>query len=89
MTERIRILLLSANPSTTGRILVDQEEREIFEKIHEGPYRNRFELHNRAATRVVDLQKLLLTYRPHIVHFSGHGSKQTYSSGGDVRIRKD
>jgi hypothetical protein len=76
MTERIRILLLSANPWTTGRILVDEEEREIFEKIHEGPYRNRFELHNRAATRVVDLQKLLMTYRPHIVHFSGHGSKQ-------------
>jgi len=76
MTERIRILILSANPWTTGRILVDEEEREIFEKIHEGPYRNRFELHNRAATRVVDLQKLLMTYRPHIVHFSGHGSKQ-------------
>lgn len=76
MTERIRILILSANPWTTGRILVDEEEREIFEKIHEGPYRNHFELHNRAATRVVDLQRLLMTYRPHIVHFSGHGSKQ-------------
>ena len=76
MTERIRILILSANPWATGRILVDEEEREIFEKIHEGPFRNRFELHNRAATRVVDLQKLLMIYRPHIVHFSGHGSKQ-------------
>lgn len=76
MTEKIRILFLSANPWTTGRILVDEEEREIFEKIHEGPYRNRFELHNRAATRVEDLQKLLMMFRPHIVHFSGHGSKQ-------------
>lgn len=76
MTPRIRILILSANPWTTGRILVDEEEREIFEKICEGPYRDRFEVHNRAATHVIDLQKLLMTYRPNIVHFSGHGSKQ-------------
>ena len=76
MTERIRILILSANPWTTGRILVDEEEREIFEKIDEGPYRHRFEIHNRAATKVVDLQKLLMKHRPHIVHFSGHGTKQ-------------
>jgi hypothetical protein len=76
MTQKIRILFLSSNPWTTGRILVDEEEREIFEKIREGPYRNRFELHNRAATRVRDLQRLLMMYRPHIVHFSGHGTKQ-------------
>lgn len=76
MTEKIRILFLSSNPWTTSRILVDEEAREIFEKIHEGPYRDRFELHNHAAIRHIDLQKLLLRYRPHIVHFSGHGSKR-------------
>jgi hypothetical protein len=76
MTEKIRILFLSANPWTTSRILVDEEAREIFERIQEGPYRGRFELHNHAATRPIDLQKLLLFYRPHIVHFSGHGNKK-------------
>jgi hypothetical protein len=75
MPQKIRILFLSSNPWTTSRILVDEESREIFEKIHEGPYRDRFELHNHAAIRPFDLQKLLLKYRPHIVHFSGHGSK--------------
>ena len=76
MTQKIRILFLSANPWRTSRILVDEEAREIFERIHEGPYRNQFELHKYAATRPEDLQKLLLMYQPQIVHFSGHGSKK-------------
>ena len=76
MTKKIRILFLSANPWTTSRILVDEEAREIFERIQEGPYRTRFELYNHAATRPIDLQKLLLFYQPHIVHFSGHGNKK-------------
>jgi len=75
MTEKIRILFLSSNPWTTSRILVDEEAREIFERIHEGPYRERFELHKHTAIKPIDLQRLLLMYRPHIVHFSGHGSK--------------
>jgi hypothetical protein len=76
MTQKIRILFFSASPWTNSRILVDEEAREIFERLHEGPYRENFELFNHPATRPGDLQRLLLTYRPHIVHFSGHGSKQ-------------
>jgi hypothetical protein len=76
MTQKIRILFLSANPWTTGRIMVDEEAREIFERIQEGPYRDRFELQKHTATRAVDLQRLLLMHTPHIVHFSGHGSKK-------------
>lgn len=76
MTEKIRILFLSANPWTTSRILVDEEAREIFERIQEGPYRDNFELYKHAAIRTPDLQRLLLMYEPHIVHFSGHASKK-------------
>jgi len=76
MTEKIRILFLSANPWTTSRILVDEEEREILERLKEGPYRDKFEFHRHAAIRPIDLQRLLMTYEPHIVHFSVHGSKQ-------------
>lgn len=76
MTGKIRILFLSANPWTTSRILVDEEAREIFERIQEGPFRDRFELHKHVATRPRDLQKLLLMHQPHIVHFSGHGNKK-------------
>jgi CHAT domain-containing protein len=76
MTEKTRILILSANPWRTGRILVAEEAREIFERLQEGPYRGKFELHNHNAVRPIDLQRLLLTYEPHIVHFSGHGSRK-------------
>lgn len=75
MTEKIRILFLSANPSTTSWISLDEEARQISERIQEGPYRDRFELHKHTAMRPADLQKFLLMYRPHIVHFSGHGHK--------------
>lgn len=76
MTERIGILFLSSNPLSTGRILVDEEAREVFERIQEGPYRDRFELHVHTAVRPQDLQRLLLMYEPQIVHFCGHGSKE-------------
>jgi CHAT domain len=75
MTEKVRILILSANPWSTGRILLAEEAREIFDRIHEGPYRDKFELHDHGAVRPIDLQRLLLKYEPQIVHFSGHGSK--------------
>jgi hypothetical protein len=88
MTEKIRILFLSANPWTTSRILVDEEAREIFERLQEGPYRSHFELFNHAAIRPIDLQRLLLFYRPHIVHFSGHGSlKEKLILGGPGRAK--
>ncbi len=75
MSEKIRILFLSANPWTTSRILVDEEAREIFERIQEGTHRHNFELHKHTAIRPLDLQRLLLFHEPQIVHFSGHGSK--------------
>jgi hypothetical protein len=75
MSDRVRILFLSANPLPTGRILVSEEEREISERLQEGPYRDKFELHKYAAVQPADLQKLLLLHQPHIVHFCGHGHK--------------
>jgi len=75
MTQKIRILLLSANPWSLSRILVDEEAREISKRIQEGPYGDRFELHNHTAARPRDLQRLLLKYRPQIVHFSVHGNR--------------
>src|SRR6185503_9929011 len=76
MTERIRILFLSANPWTTSRILVDEEAREVFERLQEASFRDSFALYNHAAIRPSDVQRVLMIYRAHIVHFSGHGSKR-------------
>lgn len=75
MNKRIGILFLSANPWTHSRILVDEEAREISERIREGPYRDRFEFFSQPAARPGDLQRLLLRHQPEIVHVSGHGTK--------------
>ena len=75
MWDQIRILFIAASPWNCGRILVDEEAREIFVRLQEGPYRNRFQIHSHVATRPRDLQRLLMMYRPHIVHFSGHGHR--------------
>ncbi len=75
MTEKTRVLVLSANPWSTSRLLVAEEVREIYDRIQEGPYRDRFELHTHGAVKPGDLQRWLFTYEPHIVHFSAHGSK--------------
>lgn len=75
MPEKTRILFVSANPRPCGRIQVDEEAREIQRRLEEGPYRDNFELQVHPATRPGDIQRLLLKYRPHIVHFSGHGHK--------------
>lgn len=74
MDGKIRILFLSANPSDTSRIRVDAEVREIWEKLEEGSARETFELICHPALRPSDLQRLLMKYRPHVVHFSGHGN---------------
>lgn len=76
MTGNIRILIVTASPWSNSRILVDEEIREIDQKLYEGLRRDRFELYKHPATRPEDLQRLLLTYQPHIVHFSAHGTRK-------------
>ena len=75
MREKTRVLVLSTTPWTSTGIVVDDEAKEIYERLQEGPYRDRFQLHNHVARRPSDLQKLLLTYEPHIVHFSEYRSQ--------------
>jgi hypothetical protein len=70
----INILFLAANPAGTTPLRIDEEVREIDEKLRQGRFRDSFELKQHWAVRVRDLQGLLLRHEPHIVHFSGHGS---------------
>ncbi len=71
----VRILFLAANPSNTDPLRLDQEVRTIDERLQSSKHRDRFQIHQHWAVRVSDLQELLLRHKPHIVHFSGHGSK--------------
>jgi hypothetical protein len=76
MAIKIKILFLAANPvDTKYRLRLDEEFREIRKMLRAGRERDSFELVSEWAVTPDDLQEVLLTHEPHIVHFSGHGSK--------------
>jgi hypothetical protein len=71
----VKILFLAANPvDVPARLRIDEEFREIRQKIQMGPYGDQFELFSEWAVRAGDLQVALLRHKPDIVHFSGHCS---------------
>ena len=77
MPEPIKILFLASNPTDISRIRIDEELREIDERISIGSHRERFELIPHFAVRPKDLTRGLLKHQPHILHFSGHGSSSS------------
>ncbi|WP_088889790.1 tetratricopeptide repeat protein [Leptolyngbya ohadii] len=78
MNDRTKaILFLAAQPSSTARLRLDEEIREIEAGLQRSRYRDRFRLKQQWAVRSRDLQRAMLDYRPQIVHFSGHGVGQT------------
>ncbi len=68
-----RILILSANPKNNPRLRFDQEIRDIKEGLRLAKYHDKFEIEVSLAVRFKDLRRDLLNFRPHIVHFIGHG----------------
>ncbi|GAB2570766.1 hypothetical protein Aab01nite_05570 [Paractinoplanes abujensis] len=71
---RVRILFLAANPLATSRLALDEEAREVTEKLRLSRDRQVFDLVTRWAVRPGDLLQHLNEHNPQIVHFSGHGS---------------
>ena len=76
MTNKIRILLVAANPVDSNHLALPKEFREIEEAIKRTKHGQLFEIRQTGATRYQDLRRQLLDYQPHILHFSGHGSTQ-------------
>lgn len=87
LEEKIRILFLGANPSDSTRLRLDAEVREIEQSLAMAKLGARFELHQKWAVRPSELQMHLLRHRPHLLHFSGHGSREhaIYLEGDDGR----
>ena len=74
MSDPIKILFLSSNPKNISRIRLDEELREVDERIRLGGSRDQFELIPHVAVRPRDLLQVLMRHTPHVLHFSGHGS---------------
>jgi TPR repeat protein len=65
---------LSAPPDgRVPRLLLDEDVRQIRQKVRAAEHRDALEFDVRWATRTDDLLQALLERRPQVVHFSGHG----------------
>lgn len=72
--NKLRALFLASNPQSTTRLALDQEIREITQKIRLSEGRDVLEVISAWAVQPGDLLQYLNQYKPQIVHFSGHGT---------------
>jgi len=75
--SQVDILLLASNPLDQENIRLDEEMREIGQAIRQAEFRDEFNIQVQMAVQVGDLQEHLLRFKPHIVHFSGHGTEHS------------
>lgn len=90
--EKLRVLYLTANPDAIeserieadGSIVregvwlrIDREVRSVQKTIRGSKYRDLVEVHHMPAATREDVLEGLNDYRPHIIHFSGHGGGQS------------
>lgn len=89
MSAKIKILYLAANPIDTGHLRLQEEARDLEERIRQGPLRDAFEVIHCLAVRPRDLLRGLQEVQPHIMHFSGHGNleKEIVLQGDDGKSR--
>lgn len=74
-SPKIRVLFLLSDPVNENRIKLSREMKSIEEKLRLRGLIDRFEMKVEWAATSSDLQGAILSFRPHIVHFSGHGSQ--------------
>ncbi len=88
MTTPTTILFLTANPSDTAALHLDEELRLISARIRRGEYRKLFDIRSAPAIRATDLPFEMMDQAPDIVHFSGHGTDKgelCFVHDGDLR----
>jgi len=70
-----KILVLAANPKGSKGLRLQEEEREIKERLRLAGY-GKMPINTTSATRPRDIQQAMVDFKPQIVHFSGHGAGQ-------------
>ena len=70
-----KILIFCVNPKNTNHLRLDQEIREIKEVLQKATNRDKFAPPEICpAVRTKDIQEKILTHKPQIIHFCGHGA---------------
>lgn len=74
--KKIRVLFLAANPEDQTRLDLGREFAKVKEALMRGRYRNAFQLlQPEFEARIGNFAAAIASQRPHIIHFSGHGSE--------------
>jgi len=78
LPQNIVVAFFATDPATASehRLLLDEEVREIQEKIRLSDHRDAVKLESRWALRPRDILQYMNELEPVIVHFSGHGTEQ-------------
>jgi hypothetical protein len=74
LPTKIKVLFFASNPQDQTQLRLDEEIRLIEQKLRASDYRDSVDLVSRWAVRPDDLLQSLNEHKPHIVHFSGHGT---------------
>jgi tetratricopeptide (TPR) repeat protein len=72
--DRVRILVVAANPLGSSPLKLDHEVKTIQEALRRLRKRDNFVVEYRLAATPSELRRALLDVEPHVLHFSGHGS---------------
>jgi hypothetical protein len=90
--SKAKVLFFAADPLSAPpdgrmpRLLLDEDVRQIREKVRAAEHRDALEFDVRWAARTDDLLQALNETRPQVVHFSGHGgSEGLVLAGSDGR----
>ncbi len=72
----IKILFIKVNPEGTTNLFLDTEENSIEESRMSSDNRDYFEIKSKGAVTIDMLHSYLESYKPNILHISGHGSDE-------------
>jgi GTPase SAR1 family protein len=75
-SEQKRILFLGANPFSTGKLNLKEEYAGIAQKLENDANRERLTLKSEFSTTLEDFQVQSESFKPHIIHFAGHGKDE-------------
>ncbi|MFI9616934.1 CHAT domain-containing protein [Streptomyces sp. NPDC052023] len=84
-TEKLRVLMLGAGPE--GELRVGREQARIRAAVRAATHRDWVEIDPHPAATTEHLLTGLMRFRPHVVHFSGHGSKELLFFERDIDER--
>lgn len=78
LPHEIVVAFFATDPATASdrRLLLDEEVREIGQKIRLSAHRDAVKLESRWALRAGDILQYMNELNPTVVHFSGHGTDQ-------------